>query len=112
MATQQLPLTIKETHEGLKTKKFSAVELVDSYLARINKYNSEYNIFLTVADENAYKTAKELDVHYNTVQSRFMRFRKLIAEYCNNEAKRLNGELEIDETYFNKFIIFNTDRNM
>src|SRR3989338_8128836 len=29
-----------------------------------------------------------------------MQFRKLIAEHCNQEAKKLNGELEIDESYF------------
>ena len=55
------PLTIKETHDGLKSKKFSAVELVDSYLAQIKKYNSEYNIFLTVTEEKAYVTARRLD---------------------------------------------------
>ncbi|OGM76378.1 glutaminyl-tRNA synthase (glutamine-hydrolyzing) subunit A [Candidatus Woesebacteria bacterium RIFOXYA1_FULL_43_16] len=42
-------------------KKFSAVELTDSYLERINKYNKEYNIFLTVSEEDAYKKAKEID---------------------------------------------------
>ncbi len=29
-----------------------------------------------------------------------MQFRKKIAEYCNHEAKKLNGELELDESYF------------
>ena len=56
-----LPLTIKETQRGLIDKKFSAVELTDSYLERINKYNKEYNIFLTIAGEDAYKKAKETD---------------------------------------------------
>ena len=56
-----LPLTIKETQKGLVEKKFSAVELIDSYLERINKYNKEYNIFLTVTEEVAYKKAKEID---------------------------------------------------
>lgn len=55
------PLTIKETQEGLRSKKFSAVELVDSYLAQIKKYNGEYNIFLTISEEEAYKKAKEVD---------------------------------------------------
>jgi len=40
-----IPLTIKETQEGLKSKKFSAVELVDAYLAQIKKHNSEYNVY-------------------------------------------------------------------
>ena len=56
-----LPLTIKETQEGLMDKKFSAVELVDSYLAKINKYNKELNIFLTVTEDEAYKKAKWAD---------------------------------------------------
>ncbi len=56
-----IPLTIKETQDGLKSKKFSAVELVDSYLAQINKYNKEFNIFLTVTEELAYAKAKEID---------------------------------------------------
>ena len=55
------PLTIKETQDGLKSKKFSAVELVDSYLSQIGRYNKEYNIFLTVTEEEAYKKAKDLD---------------------------------------------------
>ena len=29
-----------------------------------------------------------------------MQFRKQIAVYCNQEAKKLNGELELDESYF------------
>ncbi len=57
----EIPLTIKETQEGLIEKKFSAVELVDAYLARINKYNQELNVFLTVTDVEAYKKAKEID---------------------------------------------------
>lgn len=57
----QIPLTIKDTQKGLLEKQFSAVELVDAYLERINNYNKDYNIFLTISAENAYKTAKELD---------------------------------------------------
>lgn len=56
----KLPITIKETREGLLTKKFSAVELVDSYLKRINE-NHDLNAFLTISDEVAYRQAKEVD---------------------------------------------------
>ena len=56
-----------------------------------------YYFYLEIS---ARKTAKELAVHYHTIQSRFMQFRKLIADYCNQEARKLNGELEIDESYF------------
>jgi len=46
------------------------------------------------------KTAKEMELDYGATHRKFMQFRKLIADYCNNEAKKLNGELELDETYF------------
>ncbi len=54
------PKTIKETQEGLIEKKFSAVELVDSYLAKIEK-NKDLNAFITICDDEAYKKAKEID---------------------------------------------------
>ncbi|MCX6704481.1 MAG: Asp-tRNA(Asn)/Glu-tRNA(Gln) amidotransferase subunit GatA [Candidatus Woesebacteria bacterium] len=55
-----IPLTIKETREGLLKKKYSAVELVDEYLSRINKHKG-LNAFLTLSDEVAYSEAKEID---------------------------------------------------
>lgn len=55
-----LPLTIKETHERLLKKEFSLVELTDAYLARIEK-NKDLNAFLTISDDYAHKTAKELE---------------------------------------------------
>jgi len=56
-----------------------------------------YYFYLEIS---ARKTAKELKLNYKTVQYRFMQFRKLIAVYCNQEAKKLDGELELDESYF------------
>lgn len=55
-----LPLTIEDTKDGLLKKNFSAVELVDEYLKRIEK-NKDLNAFLTVSSEVAYKKAKLLD---------------------------------------------------
>ena len=49
---------------------------------------------------SARKAAKELNVDYQTVQSRFMRFRKNIFNYCESQSNKLNGELELDESYF------------
>ncbi len=56
-----LPLTIQETHDGLKKKEFSVVELVDAYLARINNFDKDINAFITVTEDEAYKAAKEAD---------------------------------------------------
>jgi len=56
-----------------------------------------YYFYLEIS---ARKTAKELRLNYKTVQDRLMQFRKLIADYCNKEANKLNGEIEIDESYF------------
>jgi len=57
----ELPLTIHETQEGLLNKDFRAVELVDGYFERINKYNQDLNVYLTVSEEQAYKAAKKVD---------------------------------------------------
>jgi len=55
-----VPKTIKETQEGLLKKDFGAVDLVDEYLARIEKHK-DLNAFITVTSENAYKQAKHFD---------------------------------------------------
>jgi len=57
----KLPLTIDETRKGLKEKKYSAVELVDAYLSRIKKYDSDLNSFITVSEDIAYKQARKID---------------------------------------------------
>jgi len=56
-----IPLTIKETQAGLKKKEFSAVDLVNAYLARIKRLDRDLNSFLTVSDEVAYRQAKRAD---------------------------------------------------
>ncbi len=56
-----------------------------------------YYFYLEVS---ARKTAKELNFNYRLVHRKFMHFRKRIADYCNQEARKLNGELELDESYF------------
>lgn len=54
------PLTIKETQKGLVKKDFSAVELVDSYIKKIDE-NKDLNAYITVCEDEAYKKAKEID---------------------------------------------------
>lgn len=56
-----IPLTIKETQEGLIKKKFSAVQLVDAYFGRIEKFDKKINSFLTLSGDMAYLQAKEVD---------------------------------------------------
>src|SRR3989344_7956175 len=56
-----------------------------------------YYFYLEIS---ARRAANELNVNYKTVQSKFMQFRKAIADYCNLEELKLNGEIEIDESYF------------
>lgn len=56
-----IPLTIKDTQEGLKKKKYSTVELVDAYLENISKSDKDINSFITVSDEVAYTQAKKAD---------------------------------------------------
>ena len=66
----------------------------------IRKLKSDLQIlYYFYLELSARKTAKELGINYKTVQSKFMSFRKLITDYCNKETKKLDGELELDETY-------------
>ena len=57
----ETPLTIKTTQQGLKDKKFSAVDLVNAYLERIDKEDSHINSFITVCKDRAYQQAREVD---------------------------------------------------
>jgi len=55
-------LTIIQALEGMRNKKFTAVDLVQGCLANINKYNDDYHVLLTVVDEAVLLTkAKEID---------------------------------------------------
>lgn len=56
-----------------------------------------YYFYLEIS---ARKTAREMELNYKTIQSRFMSFRKYIKKYCDNQAEKLNGKLELDESYF------------
>ena len=53
-------LTISEARKGLKSKEFSAYELMQHYLARIKDY-SKLNAYVTVDEEKALKSAKNAD---------------------------------------------------
>src|SRR3989344_7747955 len=57
-------------------------------------------LFYFYLELSAKKTADEMNLDYGVVHRKFMQFRKAIADYCNREAKKLNGELELDESYF------------
>jgi aspartyl-tRNA(Asn)/glutamyl-tRNA(Gln) amidotransferase subunit A len=55
-------LTIKEASDGLRKKKFSAVELTEACLSRLKKRNNEINAFVTVNAEEALIDAKTADI--------------------------------------------------
>lgn len=56
-----LPNSIEETQQSIFEKKFSCVELVDSYLNRIRVFDDRIKCFLTVSEEQAYDKAKWID---------------------------------------------------
>ena len=67
----------------------------------IKKFKRDLEIlYYFYLEISARRAANELNVNYKTVQSKFMQFRKCISNYCLSEAKKLNGEIEIDESYF------------
>ncbi len=56
-----------------------------------------YYFYLEIS---ARRAGNELKLNYKSVHKKFMGFRKSIYNYCLSEANKLNGELEIDESYF------------
>jgi Asp-tRNA(Asn)/Glu-tRNA(Gln) amidotransferase A subunit family amidase len=58
-------LTVKDIQVGLKSGKFTSENLVESFLARINTYESTYNAFISF-NSGALETAKALDKEYST----------------------------------------------
>src|SRR5260221_10980574 len=56
----KLPKKISELQKDLLDKKYTATQMVDSYLANINS-KKDLNAFITVTDEIAYKEAKKVD---------------------------------------------------
>lgn len=54
-------LSLKETRDGLRQKKFSATELVSAYLKRIEMVDQSLNAYVLVNKEEALKEAKKCD---------------------------------------------------
>ena len=83
----------------LKDKRLKCKNCNKKYSIKKLKRDLEilYYFYLEIS---ARRAANELKLDYKTIQSRFMDFRKSINEYSNQEIKKLNGELELDETYF------------
>lgn len=83
----------------LKDKRLKCKNCKTKYSLKKLKRDLEilYYFYLEIS---ARRAANELGLNYKTVQSRFMSFRKSINEYSKQEISKLNGELELDETYF------------
>src|SRR3989344_8050509 len=58
---ENLPLTINEVQKDLIDGKYTVADIVEIYLKQIHKYNKEFNIFITVTEEEARKKAAESD---------------------------------------------------
>jgi len=54
-------LTITQVHQGLKKKKFSALELCKIYLDKLKEKNKEISAFLTITENLALSQAKKID---------------------------------------------------
>ncbi len=54
-------LTISEAAKGLRSKKFSSVELTEACLGAIKNGNKELNAFITVTEKEALEQAKKAD---------------------------------------------------
>ncbi len=54
-------LTISQAHQGLKKKEFSALELCQNFLEKIEKENEKIFAFLNIAKNSALSQAKKID---------------------------------------------------
>lgn len=54
-------LTVKDALDGLRSKKFSSVELTKACLEQIKKHNSSLNAFITVTEKEALESARRAD---------------------------------------------------
>ena len=57
-------LTAHEAQDGLRAKAFSAVELTESVLARVDAVESDVNAYITRTDEVAREQAREADARF------------------------------------------------
>ena len=55
------PLTLKNFHENLKTKKVSSIELTEEILSRIRKFESKIDAFITIDSDLALDQARKAD---------------------------------------------------
>jgi len=54
-------LTIKRIHEGLQQKEFKAEEITKAYLERIKSYDRQIGAFLTLDENSALETSRQVD---------------------------------------------------
>ncbi|MCX8028534.1 MAG: Asp-tRNA(Asn)/Glu-tRNA(Gln) amidotransferase subunit GatA [Brevinematales bacterium] len=68
-------LTISQVIEGIKNKKFSAFDLISSYISRIKEdFNSKkpINAFIKIDEENALKFAKYIDQNIDKLEGKLL----------------------------------------
>ena len=58
-------LTIKEVHQGLVKKKFSALEICQAYLEKIEKEDKKIKAFLTIT-----KTVEDAKIVFEAIRGR------------------------------------------
>jgi len=56
-------LTLAEMRDGLRAKKFSAMELATAHVSAIEKTNAHYNAFITITGDKALEMAKASDAN-------------------------------------------------
>jgi aspartyl-tRNA(Asn)/glutamyl-tRNA(Gln) amidotransferase subunit A len=104
----KIPLTIEETQKGLTEKKFSAVDLVDTYLSEIKGKDKDLNAFITVTDDFAYKKAKEVDEILSSVNDPFAQYPLLGAtvaykDLYSTKAVRTTAASKVLESYIPQY---------
>ena len=74
---------IKENIDNLKSGKYKAIDLVNYFLNRIDKFDKNVNSFITITKDYAYQKARDIDKllieNKNNPEERFPLFGTVIA---------------------------------
>lgn len=93
----QVTNTIKDLIEGLKKKEFSAVELANFYIDRIEKYDSKLNSVITKTFEQALVQAKEADKNHGDSSKKLLGIPVLHKDiFCTKDVRTACGSRMLD----------------
>ena len=92
-------LSISQVQAGLKKRKFSSVELVNSSLEKIKKNNPKINAFLTVCEKEALVEAAQADKEINKIDKPLLGIPIAVKDIFCTKGIRTTAAAKVLENY-------------